>query len=1002
MKRAIYVFSFMILAVLAIVLIVGSTVTAEKGWPINEDGEPATGGSWQGSGQMDVPPLNLRADWYNDTDGDEAWVIEDGDNILRSFSAFDYSYDLTVEQGGTLTLDSVNFLVNISEGNRIIHIENGGTLIITNSSIACFEIHIEAGGTLHFHPGNGSNSLTILSMDSAGIIIPRGANFELMNTSVNGQTTLLTLEDDDALVRYNTFSTGGNGAACILLKASPSIANNTFNEGSSIGSWAIIAEAGVTSEIYGNTFDGFFHEGFRRYGGAIKSFGPIEIYDNLFTKMIADNADTDPYIIYFVGTEPTDHDGQPVWETNRFRGRNKNVGDERVNVFMQAWNIDVVVTNSHSGNPISGTLAEIRDVDDFIVGTGSTGTDGTISFEIAEFIVSAMDDGDTGKTDKNPRDKNPFDISVSKASVTDALHDQTIDENMLFTFDLAISEFDFGVSDIRVPDLIYAGDEVNLRATVFNTGYDRSTNVTVEFHILDVSRGEILLGDVIVFVNLDFVFAFLDATIPIEYGETQILFRARTVFAGDENASNDAFSTDPIYINMKPTVTITSPLTGAAFEGPFTVTGTATGVGPGSEVHVNIVGPVNRDWSMADGTSDWEIDIETLGLKNGEYQLNARARDEHGTFSELATITFHVENKPSVVINSPTDGSLLRGNETHTMTGGTQKIEAEITRVTVTIDDMQVFNASKVTADWAQWTFALRTLEQDIINTLSDGEHTFTATVYDANGLNNSVTFTYIVYSTDPDTNPGVTITTEPFTLLGDKWVEGTATDDYRVVAIDYRLNDGDWSSAQDIQNLGTPSVAWRALIGTNHKDLEEGVNIFYVRASDNDGSTTRTLQFTVEASGMVDITIGNVVMLNSDGNALKTDDLKVSNFIRVVVTVNIASTGATIRQLPVRVQIAGVDAGSETRDNVTTTFDVSFSVRLTEAMQDKKDIKVIVGTGDDRVEWDSELPGTIGGAKGGGDGDDDGSFLPGFEAVIMVVALVLGGLMISTRKRRE
>jgi hypothetical protein len=193
--------------------------------------------------------------------------------------------------------------------------------------------------------GNGSSLLIVDSGDAPGIVAEEGSDFELRNASVSGFATLLTIHEPGALIEGNSMSTTGNGASCIRLTASADIVNNSFWEGASEGSYAILAGGGVSSLIHGNTFSGFRHGDSDTSGQAILSRGPLEIFDNLFTKMAMDTVE-DPYVIHFIGAEPTLHDEQPVWETNRFQGSTPTPLDERVNIFRQEWNIRAEVISS--------------------------------------------------------------------------------------------------------------------------------------------------------------------------------------------------------------------------------------------------------------------------------------------------------------------------------------------------------------------------------------------------------------------------------------------------------------------------------------------------------------------------------------------------------------------------------------------------------------------------------------------------------------------------------
>ena len=1016
MKRTIYALSLTVLAVVAIALVFASTATAEIGWPTNEAGEPTDGGNWQGSGQMDIPPENIKADWYNTTDGDTDWIIESGDDITRSFSAFDFQYHLTIKSGGILRLDSVAFITNNSEENHMIIIEDGGQLIITNSSVSLFGVSLVSGSELYILPGNSSCSINIDSVDSAGFVVPDGATFEMRNTSLSGPCNLLTIEDENAIVQYCSFSSYADGTTLITLKASAAIGDNTFIEAAPTGSVAIFAEMGVTSEIFNNEFTGFKHGGPSTFGHAIVRHGPIEIYDNTFKRMVADNTG-EPYVIYFLGSEPTEHDGKPVWETNRFIGKTNPANSERINMFMQAWNVDIFVLNEDSENPIEGAEVNVEDKDDFVVANGMTDATGVVTFEIAEYFVSAAEDGaePSPPSTKNVQDNKPFDIDASKDGETAVLEDQTINMDKTFTLKLDLLEFDYGVSALDYPDLINAGDTITLDATVFNLGYDRATTVTVTFKLDDGSRTVSELGTVDVLVDKDSVHAYFDALIDLSLASTDVTFIAQTDFTGDKEIDNNVFTTPvAVHINEKPTVAISTPADGETFSGVITVTGTATDDVSVSSVQVNITGAL--DWTDANGTEDWmyEFDTTIIGLTNGDYTLNARSMDSDGAYSDVASLTFNVLNKPKVGITSPADGSLLLGNATTiTMVGSAQKLDSDIKMITITIDGTTVINASKVSNDWSQWSFPLKTIAHDNINSLSDGEHTFTATVEDNAGLTNTYTVTYTIYSMGESSNPVVTITTDYFNLTSDKWIEGTATDDYKVTAVHFRVNDGDWSVATESLNLDSVSATWRVRLTPNNKDLVPGfTNLLYIRAFDDDGNTTATLQFNVLAEGLVDLKIDSagIVLQNEAGATLKSADIKVDLLIKVFVPILVEGNAGNLEQVVVRLTVGGIVAGEYTKTNTSSTFTAEFSVLLKQTMLGKKDYSIRVdppnqieennddNTAEDNNEYVGELPGSVQEASGSSGGGSSG--IPGFEAAFMVIALSIGGVMALFRKR--
>jgi len=1002
-------------AIVAVAFIIGGIASAEEGWPMNEAGEPGNGGNWQGTGQLDIEPEGIFADWYNTTNESTSWIVEDGDDILRSFSAFDYVYDLTIQDGGILHLDSVDFRVNSTDENHTVVIEAGGKLNITNSSFSGWKILVQPGGELYIHPGNGSSAVSIDKPDAPGIIVSSGSVFESINASISGASTLVTIEDTDPVINGTMFSTYGDDKPCILLKAAADIHGNKFMEMAQKGSYAIIAEEGIDSKIYDNEFEGFKY-GFNINGRAIMSYGPLEIYDNLFTRMKMASPEGDPYVIYFVGVEPTDHDGQPVWETNRFNGKDSTNHNERVNMFKQAWNVEVTVTNNRTGNPIQDALVEIRDKDDYLWEDALTDAVGQAFFELAEFIVSANDDGPSGDSPKSTRDLYPYDIEASKEGQNDVKKGEDILMDSQFELGLDLMEFDYGVDNLELtPPDITAGDIINLKATVFNNGYNRETTVTVEFLIDDATRGEVKLGETDVLMDYEQNFASLDAQVPLSYANQDVIFKARTTFdpQKDGDTSNDEYVSDTVHINEKPTATITSPDAGETISGTINVTGTAgDNDGTVGEVAISITGYLN--WILVEGTDSWyyELNTEGLGMANGDYIIEIRSKDNNNSYSDIASLTVTVMNTPTVTILSPGDGSLVLGNATAvTMVGATQKLEAAISNVAVSIDGGAELDAVKVVSDWSQWQMPLKTNDVDLINTLSDGSHTFTAHVYDEDGLTNTFSVTYTIYSMNETTNPVVVIETQPFTIIRDTMVEGYATDDFNVVDIKYRINDGDWDDATEIFNIDTRNTSWRIKIAINNKALDEGSNYLEVRAFDDDGNTTGALTIIKLQTGLVDLTITEVTLQNSDGKALGKDDLETGKFIKLIVDVGVDMVGSDPIPVSVQVQIGGTEA-ARLQKNVSSDFSLTFSITLKESMIGKKSYSVIVdpanivpednadGNAEANNRDDGELPGTI--EEGTSSNGDNGGLIPAFEIMTMVSALAIAVIVGLYRKRRD
>ncbi len=958
-----------VLLLLAIGMIVQSErAEAEQGWPQNNLGLPMNGGSWMGAGYGDN---------YNETHDNADWIIEGGEDILRSHCSFNLKHDLVIESGGTLRLDSVRFEINTTENNHVILIERGGSLNVTNSTFSIWEVQVF--GELYILPGNGSSCVNVISEDASGILIKPESDVEIRESSISGSGDLITVEDPDAIIENCSLSTSSNQRACIILNASAEIQHNYFSEGAPEGSYAIIAHPGAASKVHNNTFEGFKHQSRSQYGRAILSYGPLEIYDNLFTRMAMDNADSDPYVICFVGAEPIDHNGEPVWETNRFRGKTKVPMDERVNIFKQAWTVKVTVNNKDTGNPIRDARVEIRDASEYPVANLMTNEDGDTSFRIPEFYVSAPDDGDEGDSTKNPKNLNPFDIEASKDGQSNGEEDQTIDADTSYILELDLLEFDFGVSDLDLPVQINAGDTIQLDATVFNNGYDRETVVTVEFSITHETLGETLLGNADILMDLDYSHLYFNAEIDPSLASKDVTFRAVTTFP-DQNSTNNAFTTLLIHFNQRPAITITEPADGHTFQGSITIRGTASDDVSVSDVELNITGRL--DWITVTGTDSWsyQLDSRSLSLENGDYQINVRSKDSNDVFSNTNSIQLTVLNKPTITITSPPDGSVVRGDSTVIMLGSSQKIEAEIASVRVTFEERgpiegkssngstasYTFQASPVNPDWSQWQLPLQTSTANIINTLADGEHIITAMVTDEDGLSSSTTATYTIHSMNESTNPSVSITTGQFDLISDTWVEGTASDDFRITNVQYSINGGGWKEVTEITNGGTSTVSWRIRLLTTHPDLEIGTNILSVRAFDDDGNSTEDLVINLPVHSQVDLYISNVILQNDQGISLSSSDLQVDSIIRFIVSVEVdgVDTGHPLSFVSVRIVIGGVDGGITHREVVSDSYVETISVKMTNAMVGKRSFTVILDPADiiseideSNNEFSGELP---------------------------------------------
>ena len=76
-------------------------------------------------------------------------------------------------------------------------------------------------------------------------------------------------------------------------------------------------------------------------------------------------------------------------------------------------------------------------------------------------------------------------------------------------------------------------------------------------------------------------------------------------------------------------------------------------------------------------------------------------------------------------------------------------------------------------------------------------------------------------------------------------------------------------------------------------------------------------------------LTFDQITDANAADQALKASDLKVDNTIKIVATIVVDGSGDAIPQIAVRLSIGGIDAATQTFNNETTSFEVTFKITL-------------------------------------------------------------------------
>lgn len=257
--------------------------------------------------------------------------------------------------------------------------------------------------------------------------------------------------------------------------------------------------------------------------------------------------------------------------------------------------------------------------------------------------------------------------------------------------------------------------------------------------------------------------------------------------------------------NEPPVVTITAPSDGADVTGMVTLTGTASDDTAVTAVFLRIDG---GDWVLVTGTEAWSHGLDTTGLDDGSHTLEARAFDGEMS-SAIVAVTFNFAlggfEPPMVTIGWP-DGHTVSGIINVT---GTAADDGGLDRVEVRVDD----GAWQVASGTYAWTFQLDT------GSLTEGEHTVEAVAHDHGGEASSPVTRSFVVSVEPPSNAPPTVTiTDP--LDGDYvsrthqnfTFEGTADDDASVVAVEARLEGGDWRACSFNSGVWTLGMDLRPL----------------------------------------------------------------------------------------------------------------------------------------------------------------------------------------------
>ncbi len=266
--------------------------------------------------------------------------------------------------------------------------------------------------------------------------------------------------------------------------------------------------------------------------------------------------------------------------------------------------------------------------------------------------------------------------------------------------------------------------------------------------------------------------------------------------------------------NDPPVVAITAPSEGANVTGIVTVSGSASDDAAVTAVLLRVDG---GEWVAVTGTETWSHVLDTTGLADGAHTIEARAFDgELSSAVVSVTVNFALGGfEPPMVTMAWPDGHTVSGTIEVT---GTAADDGGVERVEVRVDG----GAWQVASGTHAWTFQLDT------GSLTEGEHTVEAVAHDRGGeLSSTVTRTFVVTVEPPVNQPPTIVITAPldddivprtrqnFTL------RGTASDDVAVLAVQVRLDGGDWMDCSLGGGAWTLGVDLRPLVPWSSNLLE-------------------------------------------------------------------------------------------------------------------------------------------------------------------------------------
>lgn len=374
-------------------------------------------------------------------------------------------------------------------------------------------------------------------------------------------------------------------------------------------------------------------------------------------------------------------------------------------------------------------------------------------------------------------------------------------------------------------------------------------------------------------------------TTSLPSGEYTIKLEAR-----DSANNKDSGSVDWVKVqvdNTRPTVTITSPTNDSAFNGPFSVLGTADDAESGvKDIRVRFRNEsdnalVATFWATYDsGSKTWSLDINdgTNTVPEGNYRIVVHVRDNNGNSRNATRRRVHVDTtNPSSIITTfdledggEVETAVFDGLIQGTATDEPTEIASGVTEVLLEImhtpfgesegsfwngSDWQSTTATVSATGTTNWEYQIP--EESVL----EGTYTIKSHAVDAAG---NVEATYTITIVYDRTIPEVSLTINPASPDAENgWyktnptVTLTANDNYSVDYIEYQWNStaGAWTTYSS--PINPPG---------------EGQNVLYYRSVDTVGNVSdigvKEVKYdaTAPTEGPLNVRVENVGSTTADG----------------------------------------------------------------------------------------------------------------------------------------